>query len=61
MMKTLPTLGAAMPSSKLAEYRDWLLAGQRDLEIQDPAGLGFLDTDWQAVVKQIRSQLDGHT
>ncbi len=61
MNKPLPVVGAAMPSSKLPEYREWLLAGQRDLEIQDPAELGFLDTDWQPIVKHIRSQLDGHT
>ena len=61
MTKTMPTLGAAMPSGKLADYQDWLISGQRDLEIQDPAMLGFLDSDWQPVVKEIRSQLDGHT
>ena len=60
-MTTLPVVGAAMPSTKLPEYRDWLLEGQRDLEIQDPAWPDFLDSDWQPIVNEIRSQLDGHT
>jgi sugar phosphate isomerase/epimerase len=61
MTKPLPVVGAAMPSTKLAEYRDWLLDSQRDLEIQDAAELSFLDSDWHPVVKNIRAQLDGHT
>ena len=61
MTNTLPVLGAAMPSSKLADYRDWLLENQRDLEIQDAAEPSFLDSDWQPVVKAIRAQLEGHT
>lgn len=60
-MNNKPILGAAMPSTKLAEYRDWLLENQRDLEIQDAAMPDFLDTDWLPIVKSIRSQLDGHT
>lgn len=61
MSKLLPVVGAAMPAAKLPEYRDWLIADQRDLEIQNPADLGFLDSDWKSTVKEIRSQLDGHT
>lgn len=59
-MITKPILGAAMPSAKLPEYRDWLLDKQRDLEIQDPAMPDFLDSDWLPIVKSIRSQLNGH-
>jgi hypothetical protein len=32
---TLPVLGAAMPIAQIEEYREWLIADQRDLEIQD--------------------------
>ena len=31
----LPVHGAAMPVRCLETYRDWLVAGQRDLELQD--------------------------
>ena len=61
MTKTMPVLGAAMPSAKLAAYRNWLIENQRDLEIQDAAAPDFLDSDWKPTVKNIRSQLDGHT
>jgi sugar phosphate isomerase/epimerase len=58
---TLPVLGAALPISGLAEYRDWLLADQRDLEIQDPCLQDVLDQDWTALTRQARDLLDGHT
>jgi sugar phosphate isomerase/epimerase len=60
-MTTLPFVGAAMPYSRLPEFRDWLLEGPRDLEIQDPAWPNILDTNWQSVIPHIRSMLDGHT
>lgn len=61
MTPSLPLVGAAMPSLKLPEYRDWLLTHQRDLEIQDPAWPNFFDGDWRAVVATIKTQLDGYT
>jgi sugar phosphate isomerase/epimerase len=58
---TLPVLGAALPISALAEYRDWLLESQRALEIQDPCLQDVLDEDWSPRVRQARELLDGHT
>lgn len=60
-MKQLPFVGAAMPSRMLGEYREWLIADQRDLEIQDPAMPEVLDGGWQPLVRQIRDQLDGYS
>jgi sugar phosphate isomerase/epimerase len=61
MSPSLPVVGAAMRSDMLKQYVSWLIADQRDLEIQDPAWPGFPDLDWQARVKEIRSLLDGYT
>jgi sugar phosphate isomerase/epimerase len=61
MTEQLPTLGAAMPARLLAEYREWLIADQRDLELQDPVWPEVLDNDWQPLVRQIRDVLDGYT
>ena len=55
------TIGAAMISDMLPTYRDWLLEGQRDLEIQDGCDPAVLDSDWQARAQFIRDQLDGYT
>ncbi len=44
---TLPVLGAALPVASLDEYRDWILADQRDIEIQDACLEGTLDLDWK--------------
>lgn len=61
-MTTLPiTIGAALRSERLPEYAAWLIEGQRDLEIQDPAWPNYLDSDWEPRVKEIRSMLDGYT
>lgn len=60
--KTLPLLGAAMPSTELDTYRDWLIDEQRDLEIQDFAAPEVLDSDQlSAHIKDIKSKLDGYT
>jgi sugar phosphate isomerase/epimerase len=55
------TVGAAMMSDMLPTYRDWLLEGQRDLEIQDGYDPTVLDGDWRARARFIRDQLDGYT
>jgi sugar phosphate isomerase/epimerase len=54
-------VGAALPSNLLAQYRDWLLEDQRDLEIQDPYDPTLLDGDWAARAEAIRTQLAGYT
>jgi len=58
---SLPVLGAAMPIASLAEYRDWLIADQRDLEIQDACLQDTLDQDWMPLTRRARELLDGHT
>jgi sugar phosphate isomerase/epimerase len=60
-MTTRPMVGAALPSSLLAQHRDWLLEEQRDLEIQDPYDPTLLDGDWADRVEAIRTQLAGYT
>ncbi len=59
--KRLPTVGAALPIKKLVDHRDWLLEGQRDLEIQDAFMPDVLDGDWRALVRQARDVLDRYT
>lgn len=60
-MNELPLVGAAMTADYLPHYVDWLIADQRDLEIQDFIDLDLLDSgDWKARVKDIRSRLDGY-
>lgn len=58
---TRPFVGAAMRIELLASYRDWLLAGQRDLEIQNPVRFEVLDSDWRPLLRQARDALDGYT
>jgi sugar phosphate isomerase/epimerase len=55
------TLGAALPVDLLESHKDWLLAGQRDLEIQDAFRPDVLDGDWRAVVARAKEALRGHT
>ncbi len=59
--QTLPKIGAAMPVSALELHREWLIDGQRDLEIQDGFSPDVLDGDWRAVVAQAKSLLDGYS
>lgn len=58
---SLPVLGVALPISALAEYRDWLLADQRTIEIQDACLEGTFDQDVAPLVRRARELLDGHT
>jgi sugar phosphate isomerase/epimerase len=55
-----PLVGAALPIALLAEHRDWLIEGQRDLEIQDPCVPQVLDGDWGALARRARDLLDGY-
>jgi sugar phosphate isomerase/epimerase len=56
-----PLVGAALMAERLPAYRDWLIADQRDLEIQDPCLPSVLDGDWKPLARQIRELLDGYT
>lgn len=58
---TKPKIGAALTLPNLPAYRDWLIAGQRDLEIQDFIRTDLLLGDWQGHVQAIRAELDGFT
>ncbi|GAB4111096.1 MAG: sugar phosphate isomerase/epimerase [Roseiflexaceae bacterium] len=60
-MPGLPAIGAAMPIRLLATYREWLIEGQRDLELQDGYLPEILDSNWSGLVRQARDLLDGHT
>jgi sugar phosphate isomerase/epimerase len=56
-----PLLGAALTLKDLAAHRDWLIARQRDLEIQDFTTAEVLDGDWRLLAEQVVRALDGHT
>jgi sugar phosphate isomerase/epimerase len=57
----LPVVGAALTVEALAEYRDWILADGRDLEIQDAIYPEVLDGEWRQRARRARELLDGHT
>ncbi len=57
----LPLLGACLNVEDLADHRDWLLEGQRDLEIQDFCRADVLDGDWRARAARAKGLLAGHT
>lgn len=57
----LPLLGACLNVEDLPDHRDWLLDGQRDLEIQDFCQAEVLDGDWRARVVRAKGLLAGHT
>lgn len=54
-------IGAALTLASLPTYRDWLIEGERDLEIQDFIFADLLLGDWQGHVDTIRRELDGFT
>lgn len=55
---TLPTIGAALRLAELPDFIDWLVADQRDLEIQDPCYPDVLDMDWQPLAEEGRACLE---
>lgn len=59
--QTLPIVGAALRIEHLEQHRDWLIAQQRDLEIQNAVRPEVLDSDWRPLVRQARAALDGYT
>ena len=56
-----PVLGAALQIADLPARADWLKRDARDLEIQNPCQPAFLDGDWRAAAREVRTVLDGHT
>jgi sugar phosphate isomerase/epimerase len=61
MPNVLPVIGAAMTVPSLERHHNWLLEGQRDLELQDFIDAEVLDGDWRPVVARARQLLSGHT
>jgi sugar phosphate isomerase/epimerase len=57
----LPVLGAALPLSGLMLHRDWILAMQRDLEVQDFFMADVLNGDWGPLAAQVKAALDGYS
>ncbi|OYX23728.1 MAG: sugar phosphate isomerase [Rhodobacterales bacterium 32-66-7] len=60
-MSDLPILGAALDHANLPAHRDWLLEGQRDLELQSFVEPEVLDGDWSDLAAETVKLLDGHT
>lgn len=57
-----PVLGACLPIAALPAYREWILADQRDVELQDFCLAEVLDApDWKARAAHARELLAGHT
>lgn len=60
MSQQLPLLGAAMPIADLPKHLNWILKGQRDLELWDPSYGAILDGDWRSQAREARRLLDGY-
>lgn len=54
-------IGAALRLKDLPTYKDWLVEGERDLEIQDFSSVDLLLNDWQERARAIRQAIDGHS
>lgn len=62
MTDTLPLVGIASRISRLPEYIDWLLEGQRPLELQDPFfGLERFDDGAPDLVREAKEYLQGYS
>lgn len=60
-MSELPLqIGAALNVAELPTYRDWLIEGQRDLEIQDFTKPEVLFGDWEELIARAHVLLDGY-
>jgi sugar phosphate isomerase/epimerase len=55
----LPVLGAALTVAALPLHRDWLVARDRDVELQDFCFAEILDGDWRSLAEEARRRLDG--
>lgn len=58
---SLPTIGAALDVADLADWRDWIIEADRDVEIQDFHDPAVITGDWHPLVAEARRLLDGHT
>ncbi|MBU2358661.1 MAG: sugar phosphate isomerase/epimerase [Alphaproteobacteria bacterium] len=57
----LPVIGAALGTTELKHYRDWILDKQRDLELQSFHASEVINSDWQPIADRINDLLDGYT
>ena len=60
MSTVLPILGAALKHSYVVQHRQWIMARQRDLELQDFHTAEVLDGDWQSLVLAYKNTLNGY-
>ncbi len=60
-MSDLPLLGAAMTVAELDTLQDFILAENRDLELQDFTDADLLNGDWRVVADRARALLAGYT
>lgn len=59
-MSDLPLLGAALTVKELAAMQDFILAENRDLEIQDFIPADLLNGDWKSVADEANRLLSGY-
>jgi sugar phosphate isomerase/epimerase len=59
--KSRPILGAALTLPFIDMHLNWLIEGQRDLELQDFHTADVLNGDWRPLADRIRMVLDGYT
>jgi sugar phosphate isomerase/epimerase len=56
-----PFVGLSIPLRLIPDYRDWLMEGPRDLELQDTFLPETLDGDIHALARQARDYLAGYS
>lgn len=59
-MSSPAIIGVSLPSERLAEFCTWIIADQRDLEIDDPFYSNMLDNDLSDLSHTIQQQLTGY-
>ncbi|MEM6382776.1 MAG: sugar phosphate isomerase/epimerase family protein [Pseudomonadota bacterium] len=55
------SIGAALTLKDLPTFKDWLIDGDRDLEVQDFYNTELILGDWHSHVLRIKQALDGYT
>jgi sugar phosphate isomerase/epimerase len=60
MTQTLPSIGAAMTLAQLEKHQNWIMDGQRDLELQDFTNAEALARDLRPYAARLHNLLDGH-
>jgi sugar phosphate isomerase/epimerase len=56
-----PLIGAAINVADLAQWGDWIVRDNRDLELQDFCYPAVITGDWAPRVEEARRRLDGYT